>query len=376
MLRANREPFFPSVQLSLDIAEEQRSLFIMAFLKHRLQQDLMRQTAEEARHADEQAGVIVMTGCTFPNYESTVARDIAEFDKLLILKSRQDANAAGIVMLQHGAEKKINIEKSCAASTAAREAAIFKQLDLLKLEEYEDDALVNLLELALSYAEVGAFKSAKCILEKLPYSALKEMKVYCGKLFFKALHFGDSEFIDYLLDHGMNANWVDTGSERGAYLPLQLVVNDMSRYLINMNQLLADCEKAEEKKTPYGTSDDLTVVTLRRFIAYSNIICKLCSLKADPNSKPDKNMQVDKPPRMLASSLLVELQELMKCDELNHAIKVLFEKAITALKLIVDFYVASPAEKRQLHHSRVFLPSTKNNNNFKPERPPPGFSYF
>ncbi len=358
------------------INEEHKSVFIMAFLKRRLQEECNRQAAEEAKHPDEQAGVMVLTGFSFPDYQSTAAADIAEFDKLLVLMTRAEANAAGAMLLHNGSDTAIDIEKSCAVSSVAREAAINKQLDILRTEDNKDDAISNLLEIALTYAEVGAFRHVMSILKNLPHNTFNEKKVSYGKLFFKALHFGDQEFFAFLIEHGMSASWVDTGNEKGAYMPLQLVIDDLHRCLINMNQLMTECEQSEEKKSKYGTLKDLERLMDKRFAAYSNMINKLFTYKADPNASSDKNMSINHSSHKHAIKLLAEIEGVLKDPELSPSIRVLFEKAIKTLELIAH-YSPDPCSKNRIKklNSGFFRRPDANGFN-QPERPPPGFSYF
>lgn len=330
------------------LIEEQKCACIETLLsailhedERRIKQEREQKAAERAEAAKNNAAagesksVFIGKGYLIPTYSSKFAEDYYLYDSMLILKSRKEAIQTGEEILQRlfqQAGQEVDLEKIYKTMTDETADVLKQMFDAINDDDTLDKIGVHAYTLAIS----RSFLSLQHFINDLPEPVVAKLSAYYMDLCaYKAIHYGDAEAFDFLLDKCVDPNLINTHDFLGCYRPLNLLVHDLGRCAQKTMKLIEDARSGTEAR--FGTVEELQQFYARRINAHQEMISSLLKHGADPDIQPDATVKIAGrlTPREVAASMLEGLDEHYK--ELAPQMKTVLQLIADAPKLEAEF---------------------------------------
>lgn len=186
-------------------------------------------------------------------------------------------------------------------------------------------------QLIRSLASSKSFLILRKFLDNQTTVTLWQMRYLLHYAFYKAVHFGDEEMVCYLLNHGVDANEINSGHSEGPIMPLVLVLHDMEECTLRMEQVL---QAAKNGDTRLGTEAELRKLFSERLLAYKNMLKELLKKGADADKASNYYFAHSHTPRERALALLdIKIPAL---EDSNYLVKDFVNMLTKTITIVAD----------------------------------------
>ncbi len=177
---------------------------------------------------------------------------------------------------------------------------------------YNRDNYNEFSTLIYQLSECKSFLILRKFLGKQAQAVLINLRHLLHYAFYQAIHFGDEVMVEYLLNHGVDANDIYRKNSMSKIMPLTLVLDDLECCTKRMEAALQAACKGDYT---LGTTDELQALFATRLRSYKIMLVTLLDKGADADKEPQLPYhQHQQTPRERALTLAQRIKHLEDSD--------------------------------------------------------------